>query len=56
MSLVAAAANDRCKVLDRKPSIADPFRALRQTKQREFELFEQAFAVINRGLEALRHV
>jgi hypothetical protein len=52
VSLVAAAANDRCLVLDRQPS--DPMCKFVRTRAREFDLFMEAFHVLIRNLKAVR--
>ena len=55
ISLVKTPANDRCVVLDRKPS--DPFRALHKTNAARIDLFKRAFETLRCGLQQVsRHV
>ena len=49
ISLVKTPANDRCVVIDRKPS--DPFRAWQKTRTRQIDLFSQAFEALHRDLQ-----
>jgi len=54
ISVVARPANSKCVVLERKPS--DPFRALAKTRQRELDLFADAFRKLANGLQSIANL